>query len=122
MSKTRIFLIVASHLGLFVFVSYLLLGVRQDFVCNSQKLADISVDGYERYYEKWSEKRLEGAETFIRIAHEPDFALTVIDPLIGFIMFFIVVSFGQTAYYEHRHAKLLNKYKQSGPPYRRPLL
>ena len=109
MFKTRIIIEICIFVVLTVFLSFKLLNVRADFIDNSSKLSAISVERYEEYYAKSEEDRLEGARTFIRIAHEPEFALAVIDPLIGLCIFFATMGFGSAIYYERRHAKLFNK-------------
>ena len=109
MFKSRTIFSICISAALIVFLSIKLLGIRSDFIENSSKLTEMSVDGYENYYEKWVEKRLEGARMFIQMAHDPEYALTVIDPLIGLCIFFVVLGCGQAIYYERRYARLLNK-------------
>jgi hypothetical protein len=109
MSRYRTILCVIIYVAVLSFLTNVLLNVRQDFVDNSSRMSQASVKGYDDYYEKWEEKRLEGAKIFIRMAHEPQFALAVIDPLVVLCIFLMACLFGQSFYYELRHAKLLNK-------------
>lgn len=109
MSTTRIILVVSIWAIAGVLVVIKTLDMRQSYIDHTYRLADMSVAAYTKYYEKWEEKRLEGAETFLRIAHEPDSALIYIDSLIGLCVLFFLITVVQCAYYEYRHAKLLNK-------------
>jgi hypothetical protein len=90
---------------LFIFVGRILSDTRQSFIENSAELSEHSVESYTEYYDKWQGKRLEGAQTYINIAHEPNFALTMIDPLILFCLFQIIVTGALCVFYEYRLAR-----------------
>ena len=112
MSKNRLILIVTLYVLVIVLSANAFLGLRHNFIENHAKLSEVSTEGYEKYYDKWKEKRLEGAKIFIRMGYEPHLALAIIDPLIGLCIFLLVINFVCILYYERRHAKLLNKYNQ----------
>lgn len=97
---------VLLHLALASMCLYKYQGMKSNLIEVNAEITNKLVEGYAEYYEKNSETRLEGAQTFIKIASEPNMALIVINQSLFIVFIFIGVSALSSIYYEYKLTKL----------------
>ena len=98
-----------GHIFLVILAWHGYLTVREEMIDFHAEVSRELVEGYTKYYEKWPEKRLEGAHQFLKMSSEPSVELIMINQGFLIILLLIAVNAISSIYYEFRMASLRKK-------------
>ena len=102
-------ILLMGHIFLLVLCLYGYLALREDMRDFHADISSVLVEGYTKYYEKWPDKRLEGAHQFLKMSSEPTVEMVILNQAFLIVLVLIAVNATSSIYYEFRMASLRRK-------------
>ena len=99
-------ILLIGHIFLLALCWYCYLALREDMEDFHADLNIMLVEGYTEYYEKWPDKRLEGAHQFLKMSSEPTVEMVILNQAFLIVLVLIAVNATSSIYYEFRMASL----------------